>query len=114
MSKRAEQEWTWVRAIIVSVIISGLLIVFLGFIPSIIRYTWENQTDNIAAFVQQTTGYEFKDRYTLVRIHDIISMGLQTVFFAIPLIAAYKIGERRRRRLGLRGTEGVKGYLPGK
>lgn len=114
MSRQPDQEWTWVKAIIVSVIISALLIVFLGFIPSIFRYEWANRSDALATFIEERVGYEFKDRYTLVRIHDAISMGYQTFVFAIPIVATYVLGERRRRRLGLRGSEGVKGYLPGK
>lgn len=105
---------TWVKAIILSTIITGLLIVFLGFLPSIFRYTWDSNAEKIGEVIAGLTGIEFKDPYTLVRIHDAVSMGLQTFIFAIPIAATYILGERRRRRLGLRGGEGVKGYLPGK
>ncbi len=105
---------TWVKAIMLSTIITGLLIVFLGFLPSMFRYTWDSNSEKIGEVINSLTGIEFKDPYTLVRIHDAISMGLQTFIFAIPIAATYILGERRRRRLGLRGGEGVKGYLPGK
>jgi uncharacterized membrane protein YedE/YeeE len=105
---------TWVKAIVGSVIISALLVILLGFIPSAFRYTWAQKSDDFAELIKDKTGFEFNDRYTLVRIHDAISMGYQTTVFAIPIVAAYVLGERRRRRLGLRGSEGVKGYLPGK
>ncbi len=105
---------TWAKAIVLSVVIVALLLIFLGFIPSTFRYEWGNRSDQIAEFVKKTFGYEFKERYTLVRIHDAISMGFQTVLFDIPLVATYVLGERRRRRLGLRAGGDVKGYLPGK
>lgn len=114
MSKQSEPEMTWVKAIVLSTIITALLIIFLGFIPSIFRYWWSSNSDQIATTIKNLTGIEIKDRYNLVRIHDAISMGVQTFIFVIPVTAAYVLGERRRRRLGLRGTEGVKGYLPGK
>lgn len=114
MSKQAEAQMTWVRAIIMSTIITGLLIIFLGFLPSIFRYTWDSNSEPIAEFIKKVSGIEFKDPYTLVRIHDAITMGIQTFIFAVPIAATYILGEKRRRRLGLRGGEGVKGYLPGK
>lgn len=114
LSKQSEPEMTWVKAIVASTIITSLLIVFLGFVPSIFRYWWAGNSDQIASTIKNLTGIQIKDRYNLVRIHDAISMGFQTVIFVIPVAAAYVLGERRRRRLGLRGTEGVKGYLPGK
>ena len=115
MSKQPEKQMSWAKAIVLSIIISALLIIFLGFIPSTFRYEWGNRSDQIATFVEEKFGYEFKERYTLVRIHDAISMGFQTVLFAIPIALTYVLGERRRRRLGLRGgSSDVKGYLPGK
>lgn len=105
---------TWVRAIILATLITAALIVALGFIPSIFRYIWSNQSDAIAVFIKDKTGYEFRDPYTLVRIHDAISMGYQSTAFAIPLVMTYKIMEKRRRRSGQQGAPSVKGYLPGK
>lgn len=105
---------TWVRAIILSTVITGLLIIFLGFLPSIFRYEWDNRAEDISAAITNVSGIQIDDPYTLVRIHDAVSMGLQTFIFVIPVAATYILGEKRRRRLGLRGNEGVKGYLPGK
>jgi hypothetical protein len=105
---------TWVRAIVMATLITGVLIIFLGFLPSIFRYWWESNAESIAELINTVSGIEFEEPYTLVRIHDAVSMGIQTFIFAIPIAATYILGERRRRRLGLRGGEGVKGYLPGK
>lgn len=114
MSTKPEKEMTWVKAILLSTLITGVLIVVLGFFPSMLRYEWEARAPEIGEFIQNVTGRELQDQYTLVRIHDAISMGIQTFIFAIPVAATYIIGEKRRRRMGLRGSEGVKGYLPGK
>jgi hypothetical protein len=105
---------TWARAVMTAMAITVLLFIFLGFIPSIFRYWWDSHSDLIATWMKSTIGIQFKDTYSMVRLHDAITMGVQTVFFAIPIAATYILGEKRRRRLGLRGNEGVKGYLPGK
>ncbi|MGH2772695.1 MAG: hypothetical protein ACRDIU_06120 [Actinomycetota bacterium] len=107
-------QMTWPKAVIAGLVITAILIVVLGFIPSIFRYEWGKRSDDIAEFIKDKTGYEFKDRYTLVRIHDAISMGYQTTVFAIPLVLTYIMGEKKRRRLGQGGASPVKGYLPGK
>lgn len=114
MSKQPENEWTWAKAIVVATLITAALIITLGFVPSIFRYQWNNHTDQMIEFIKDKTGFEFKDTYTMIRIHDAISMGFQTFIFAVPIAATYILGERRRRRLGLRGSDAVKGYLPGK
>ncbi|HLF70285.1 MAG TPA: hypothetical protein VI541_04955 [Actinomycetota bacterium] len=114
MNKSAAKELTWTMAILKALAITAFLLIFLGFVPSIFRYWWAGNSDNISQFLADTVGIRFKEPYTLVRLHDAISMGYQTVAFAIPVAATYFILERRRRRLGQRGAEPVKGYLPGK
>src|SRR5205807_10410670 len=52
--------------------------------------------------------------YTSPRVLDAISLGYQSTVFAGIIVAAYVYGEKRRRRLGQRGADDVKGYLPGK
>jgi hypothetical protein len=115
LSTRAGSELTWTKAIVLGTGITILLLVFLGFIPSIFRYWWASESQNIVEpFLRNTFHIKLKESYTLVRIHDAISMGYQTTVFAVPVVATYILGEKRRRRLGLRGAEPVKGYLPGK
>lgn len=110
-----KQEMTWTKAVIFGMVLTVFLLVSLGFIPSIFRYWWAaNSQDVVGPFITETLGIPMKDPYTLVRLHDAISMGYQTTAFAIPVAACYFILEKRRKRLGLRGNEGVKGYLPGK
>lgn len=113
MSKVADRkEMTWPKAVLIGMVITGLLLIFLAWIPSHFTYFWWEQLKP-GERLEQMTGHEFQP-YTLVRIRDAISMGFQTVFFAIPIVATYVIMEKRRRALGQRGADDVKGYLPGK
>lgn len=114
MSTRAKTEMTWTKATLMGLTITFLLMIFLGFIPSFLRYWWAANSDAIAAFIDKFTGITFNDQYTLVRIHDAVSMGYQTFAFAVPVVLTYYIGEKRRRRMGQRGAESPKEYLPGK
>lgn len=113
MSKRPK-ELTWAGAVLRGIGITALLLIFLGFVPSFLRYWWAANGDKIASFLQHTVGIKFKETYTLVRLHDAVSMGYQTVAFAVPIALTYILMEKRRRRLGQRGADPVKGYLPGK
>lgn len=115
MSTKPASEMTWTKAVLIGMAITVALLVGLGFIPSFLRYWWAaNSTTIVLPFLEDLTGYTFKDTYTMVRIHDAISMGYQTTVFVIPVAATYILMERRRKRLGQRGSEAVKGYLPGK
>lgn len=106
------KEMTWTRAVLIGLFITGILLIFLAWIPSHFTYFWWEKLKP-AELLKKLTGHEFEP-YSLVRIRDSISMGFQTVFFAIPVVATYVIMERRRRAMGQRGADDVKGYLPGK
>lgn len=113
MSQAAKRkEMTWTRAVLLGLFVTGLLLIFLAWIPSHFTYFWWEKL-NPGENLKKITGHEFQP-YTLVRIRDSISMGAQTVLFAIPIVATYVIMEKRRRALGQRGADDVKGYLPGK
>lgn len=113
MRKLFAAPLSWTRAIIIGLLITSVLLVTLAWIPSHFTYfIWPRiQPDKI---IKSVTGYQIKNPYTLVRIGDAVSMGYQTVAFAIPLVVTYVVMERRRRRLGQQGAEEPKGYLPGK
>lgn len=113
VSTKPEKEMTWTKAVLFGFAIAIGFFIFLGFIPSYFTYWWEGQTDNVIRIVNDLTGWEMQ-QYTTIRIRDAISMGYQTTVFAAAIIAVYIVMERRRRRLGQRGFEGVKEYLPGK
>lgn len=107
------REMTWTRAVILGLLVAATLLIFLAFIPSIFTYWWGGQVQNVIDLVKRVTGREIQP-YTTVRLRDAISMGYQTTVFAAAIFVTYRVMERRRRRLGLRGAEGIQGYLPGK
>lgn len=112
MRKLFASPLSWTRAIIIGLLITGVLLVALAWIPSHFTYfIWPRLQP--AKIIQDVTGYKIKNPYTLVRIGDLISMGYQTVAFIIPVVITYFVMERRRRRLGQQGVE-PRGYLPGK
>jgi len=103
---------TWPRAVMIGLVTTGALLIFLAWIPSHFTYFWWDKLkpgENLL----KITGHQFQP-YTLVRMRDAISMGFTTVFFVIPIVATYVVMEKRRRALGQRGADDVKGYLPGK
>jgi len=106
------KEMTWTRAVMTGLFITGLLLIFLAWIPSHFTYFWWEKLKP-GELLKKITGHQFQP-YSLVRIRDSISMGYQTFVFAIPIVATYVIMERRRRAMGQRGADDVKGYLPGK
>jgi hypothetical protein len=103
---------SWPKAVMVGLVITGVLLIALAWIPSHFTYFWWEQLKP-ADLLKKLTGHDFEP-YSLVRIRDAISMGYQTFAFAIPIVATYVIMEKRRRALGQRGADDVKGYLPGK
>lgn len=108
-----KKEMTWAKAVLIGTGITASLILTLGFVPSIFTYWWEGQVQNVIDLIKGITGRAIQP-YTTIRIRDAISMGYQTFIFAAYVIATYIYMERRRRRLGQRGVEGVQGYLSGK
>jgi hypothetical protein len=114
MARKPTSELTWTRAIIYGLVITWGFVIFLGWIPSYFIYWWGSQTQNVINLIHKVFNYTLKDPYTTVRIRDAIAMGFETNVIVVALVAAYIIGERKRRRQGQRGAEDVKGYMPGK
>lgn len=113
-------ESTWVKAVVLGLVIIAVLLVFLAWIPSYFTYWWTARDTTAQQYVQDVVHWipGFKHHtiqpYTSTRVRDAISLGYQTTVIAVVLAAAYIRGERKRRRLGQRGADDVKGYLPGK
>lgn len=113
-------ETSWVRAVILGFLIVVGLITFLAWIPSYFTYWWSahdlSAQKTIQSIVHKIPGFTHHtdQPYTSTRVRDAISMGFQTTVLAVVLAWAYISGEKKRRRLGQRGSDDVKGYLPGK
>lgn len=98
----------------VGMFMTAFFLISLGWIPSHFIYFWWEQVNAPVDLVKRFTGYELEDPYTLVRIRDMVVMGYETTVFAVIVVAAYLVGERKRRRQGLRGGDEPRDYLPGK
>jgi hypothetical protein len=123
VSARPQTELTWTKAIFLGFVVTAALLLLLVWIPShFTYYIWDRFNASalpfglgldLAAFYQNLAGREM-DPYTLVRIRDAVSLGYQSTVFAVIIVATYIWGERRRRRLGQRGPDEPRDYLPGK
>jgi hypothetical protein len=114
MKRQAQAELTWTKAILIGMGISALLLITLAWLPSFFTYWWDGRNEQMIELIQKVLGGREIEPYTSTRVRDAISMGFQTFFFAAFIVIPYIWGERRRRRMGLRGADEVKGYLPGK
>jgi hypothetical protein len=121
MIKRpAGSELTWAKAVVLGLGITIFLLITLAWIPSWYTYWWGAHDASAQKYIQDVVHWipGFKHHvdqpYTSVRVRDAISMGYQTNVLVVVIAAAYVWGDKRRRRLGQRGSDDVKGYLPGK
>jgi hypothetical protein len=121
MIKRpAHKELTWAKAVLLALGITIFLMVTLAWMPSYYLYWWTNRDLTAQKYIQTvvhhipTFSHYTIQAYTSTRVRDAIGMGFQTTVLAVVLIAAFVYGEKKRRRLGQRGSDEVKGYLPGK
>lgn len=120
MKRQANQELTWAKAVMLSLLIVILLIITLAWIPSYYLYWWTTRDLTAQKYIQDivhripTFSHYTIQPYTSTRVRDAIAMGYETTVLAVFLVGAYVRGEKKRRRLGQRGSDDVKGYLPGK
>jgi uncharacterized SAM-binding protein YcdF (DUF218 family) len=114
------RDLTWAKAILVALGLIIVLIVTLAWIPSYALYWWSARDTTAQKYIQDVVhaipGFKHHtdDPYLSTRVRDIIINGYESTVLAVVLIGAYVRGERKRRRLGQRGADEVKGYLPGK
>ncbi len=120
LKRPAQTELTWTKAVVVGLGVIIFLLITLAWMPSYFTYWWSSRdasaVKTIQSIVHHIPGFKTHtiQPYTSTRIRDAISLGFQTTVFAGVIVAAYVYGEKRRRRLGQRGSDDVKGYLPGK
>jgi uncharacterized SAM-binding protein YcdF (DUF218 family) len=120
LKRPAKTELTWTKAVVVGLGVTILLLISLAWIPSYFTYWWSSRdaaaVKTIQSVVHHIPGFKTHtiQPYTSTRVRDAISLGFQSTVFAGIIVAAYVYGEKRRRRLGQRGADDVKGYLPGK
>jgi len=105
---------------VIGLVVTLFLLITLAWIPSYFTYWWASRDASAVKIIQSVVSHlpgvkhPTIQPYTSTRVRDAISMGYQSTVFAVIIVAAYVYGEKRRRRLGQRGADDVKGYLPGK
>jgi len=120
LRRPAQTELTWTRAVAIGLGVTLFLLITLAWIPSYFTYWWASRDASAVKIIQSVVshipGFQHHtiQPYTSTRVRDAISLGYQSTVFAGIIVAAYVYGEKRRRRLGQRGADDVKGYLPGK
>jgi hypothetical protein len=108
---------TWTRAIIVGFLIWVILIAFVGQIPSLIIYKFDQYIAEIIDFTKDIPGVN-KEGLNPVQVkivRDLVANGVQMTFFLACLVFAYFWQKKKQKRLGGKGVQDVvKGYLSGK
>ena len=84
-----EWEWTWTAAVVFSVVLAFIAIIFLAVIPSFWLY-----------FADQTLRWK---SFWLVKLKEALAAGWITTWFAIFFLAAYLLQKQRQK---VRGTAG--------
>ena len=94
-----------------------IAIIFLGQIPSVIIYKFDQYIAEIIDFTKQIPGVNKAGLNTIQvkMIRDIVANGVQMGFLTGMFVFAYIWQKRSQKRRGLKGhTDPVKGYMPGK
>lgn len=115
--KFTDAPFTWTRAILIGSAIWIYSIIFMGQIPSLIIYKFDQYVAEIIDFTKKIPGVNDDGLNTqqIKMIRDIVNNGFQLTALAILLIFMYFWQETKRKRTGAKGLEDpVKGYMSGK
>lgn len=115
--KFTDAPFTWTRAILIGSAIWIYSIIFMGQIPSLIIYKFDQYVAEIIDFTTKIPGVNDDGLNTqqIKMIRDIVNNGFQLTALAILLIFMYFWQETKRKRTGAKGLEDpVKGYMSGK
>jgi hypothetical protein len=84
-----EWEWTWTSAVVFSVALAFMAIIFLAVVPSFWLY-----------FADQTLRWK---SFWLVKLKEALAAGWITTWFAIFFLAAYLLQKQRQKLRGVGG-----------
>jgi hypothetical protein len=115
--KVVDAPMTWTRAILLGIAVWVYSIIFMGQIPSLIIYKFDQYVAEIIEFTQDLPLVN-KDglNTTQIRmIRDIVANGFQITALIVLLVFMYYWQKFKQKRTGAKGLEDpVKGYMPGK
>jgi Na+/H+ antiporter NhaC len=112
-----DRPMTWTKAVLIGLGVWIFLILFIGQLPSVIIYKFDQYIAQIIDFskkipVVNEAGLNTKQ---VKIIRDIVANGVQMGILTGMIAFAYIWQERKRKRTGSKGlTDPVKGYMPGK
>ena len=112
-----DRPMTWTKALLLGLAIWIFAIVFLGQLPSVIIYKFDQYIAEIIEFSKNIPGVDKAGLNTVqVKIiRDIVANSVQMGILTAMLVVAYIWQERKRKRTGGKGIQDVvKGYMPGK
>jgi hypothetical protein len=115
--KYTDRPMSWTKAILIGFGIWVFSIIFLGQVPSVIIYKFDQYVAEIIEFSKNipfVNDAGLNTRQVQI-IRDLVANGVQMGALFTMLIFAYFWQEKKRKRLGGRGVQDpVKGYLSGK
>ena len=115
--KHTDRPMSWTKAILIGLAIWVFSIIFLGQVPSVIIYKFDQYVAEIIEFSQKlpfVNDAGLNTRQVQI-IRDLVANGVQIGALVTMLVFAYFWQETKRKRVGGRGVQDpVKGYLSGK
>jgi hypothetical protein len=115
--KYTDRPMSWTKAILIGFAVWIFSIVFLGQLPSVIIYKFDQYVAEIIEFsknIPLVNDAGLNTRQVQI-IRDLVANGVQMGTLFAMLVFAYFWQEKKRKRVGGRGVQDpVKGYLSGK
>jgi hypothetical protein len=115
--KYTDRPMSWTKAILIGFAIWVFSIIFLGQVPSVIIYKFDQYVAEIIEFstkIPVVNDAGLNTRQVSI-LRDLVANGVQMGALLTMLVFAYFWQEKKRKRLGGRGVQDpVKGYLSGK
>jgi hypothetical protein len=115
--KYTDRPMSWTKAILIGFAIWVFSIIFLGQVPSVIIYKFDQYVAEIIEFstkIPVVNDAGLNTRQVSI-LRDLVANGVQMGALFTMLVFAYFWQEKKRKRLGGRGVQDpVKGYLSGK
>ena len=115
--KYTDAPMSWTKAILIGLAIWVFSIIFLGQVPSVIIYKFDQYVAEIIEFSKKipfVNDAGLNTRQVQI-VRDLVANGVQIGALFAMLVFAYFWQEKKRKRLGGRGVQDpVKGYLSGK
>jgi hypothetical protein len=115
--KYTDRPMSWTKAILIGFAIWVFSIIFLGQLPSVIIYKFDQYVAEIIEFSKNipfVNDAGLNTRQVQI-VRDLVANGVQMGTLFAMLVFAYFWQEKKRKRVGGRGVQDpVKGYLSGK